>query len=273
MSVDQEPVPRVVLDAFGLPHAGGRLPGGQGRSFRHGEAVLKAAEDPAEAAWAAQLLAALEPRGYRLARPLRASDGRWVIGGWTACEYLDAQSGPAGRWEELLDAGRAFHVAIAHVPRPAFLARRSHRWARADRAAWGERDVTMPVVARARWSRLAGLLEPVSVPAQLVHGDLSGNVLFAEGELPAIIDFSPYWRPVGYAEAIVVVDALLWFGADRRVLVARADTDGFAQMLVRALMFRLVALTEGARDDGSGCLSELSVFDPVIDTLERVISP
>jgi hypothetical protein len=55
-------------------------------------------------------------------------------------------------------------------------------------------------------------------PAQLVHGDLGGNVLFAPSLAPAIIDFSPYWRPPGYAEAVAAVDAFLWFGAGDHVL-------------------------------------------------------
>lgn len=49
--------------------------------------------------------------------------------------------------------------------------------------------------------------------AQLIHGDLTGNVLFAADEAPAVIDFSPYWRPPVFAEAVVVADGLLWFQA------------------------------------------------------------
>lgn len=65
----------------------------------------------------------------------------------------------------------------------------------------------MPVEAGEHWARLTRLIRPVCGPSQLVHGDLSGNVLFAEGLAPAIIDFSPYWRPTSYADAIVVIDA------------------------------------------------------------------
>ena len=54
-----------------------------------------------------------------------------------------------------------------------------------------------------------------------MHGDLTGNVLFARGLPPAVIDFSPYWRPVGFASAVVVGDALLWEGADESLLDGR----------------------------------------------------
>ena len=53
-----------------------------------------------------------------------------------------------------------------------------------------------------------------------MHGDLTGNVLFADDLAPAVIDFSPYWRPTGFASAIVVGDALLWEGADETLLAA-----------------------------------------------------
>jgi uncharacterized protein (TIGR02569 family) len=75
---------------------------------------------------------------------------------------------------------------------------------------------------------------------QLVHGDLTGNVLFADGLPPAVIDFSPFWRPTGYASAIVVADALVWEGADASLLDAVAHIEGFDQLLVRALIMRAV---------------------------------
>lgn len=43
-------------------------------------------------------------------------------------------------------------------------------------------------------------------------------------------------------------------------------------MLVRALLFRLVALTENARDIDRSRLSELSLFTPVINTLEQLVA-
>ena len=47
-------------------------------------------------------------------------------------------------------------------------------------------------------------------PSQLVHGDLFNNVLFAGDAPPAVIDITPYWRPVGWAVGVIAVDALAW---------------------------------------------------------------
>jgi hypothetical protein len=73
-----------------------------------------------------------------------------------------------------------------------------------------------------------------------VHSDLTGNVLFSDSLPPAVVDFSPYWRPPGFASAVVVGDALLWEGANRSLLTAVANVDDFPQLLVRALIFRAV---------------------------------
>jgi uncharacterized protein (TIGR02569 family) len=89
---------------------------------------------------------------------------------------------------------------------------------------------------------------PVVAPSQLIHGDLTGNVLFAEGMTPAVIDLAPYWRPAGYATAIVAADALVFHDADETVLDALPAERELAQLLVRAVLFRrVVALLSGHR--------------------------
>jgi uncharacterized protein (TIGR02569 family) len=261
----------VVLDAFGLTGPAGLLPGGEGRSVRVGAAVLKPTEDGPEARWTAELLTRVESVGFRLARPLRAVDGRWVVDGWSATRFVAGESGADGRWRELLSAARAFHAALSSVPPPTFLADRTHRWATADRVAWGEASVTAlpevsPLLSRLESSRL-----PVTADCQLVHGDLSGNVLFADGQPPAIIDFSPYWRPAAYADAVIAVDGLLWFGAAPDLLSLAYSSPDFPQLLVRALIFRLVALNEQARDTDADLREDLAGFDAAASAVEALL--
>jgi hypothetical protein len=98
--------------------------------------------------------------------------------------------------------------------------------------------------------RLAGPPPPPSETSQLVHGDLgSGNVLFAPGLAPAVIDFSPYWRPPGFAEAVVAGDAVVWHEAGVPLLRAVAAVSGpyFAPYLARAVIFRLATANERMR--------------------------
>jgi hypothetical protein len=60
-------------------------------------------------------------------------------------------------------------------------------------------------------------------------------VLFDDQLPPAVIDFSPYWRPTAFASAIVVADALVWEGAPDELADA-VDP----QYLLRALIYRAV---------------------------------
>jgi hypothetical protein len=76
-----------------------------------------------------------------------------------------------------------------------------------------------------------------------VHGDLTGNVLFAPGLDPVVIDISPYWRPVAYAEGVVLADALCWHGAPASVL---EETGVTVPAVARALLFRLATTNEFA---------------------------
>ncbi|MEV4345265.1 TIGR02569 family protein [Actinoplanes sp. NPDC049596] len=207
-----------------------------------GDLVLKP-EGGDSAEWLAGALAEVACAGFRLASPVGAGDGAWVVQGWTATRWVEGTEpdySSVATWEAILAAGRAFHRAVAHLGRPAFLDARRDWWALADRVAWGERPARFrpefAVVAR----RLAVALEPLG-PSQLVHADLTQNVLFAAGLAPAVIDISPYWRPPAYAEGVVVADALCWHGAPSSL----GETVGVpASAVARALLFRMATTNE-----------------------------
>ncbi|MEU3462155.1 aminoglycoside phosphotransferase [Streptomyces sp. NPDC006733] len=244
---------RAVLDAFGVTGTPVPLAGGQGQSVLVGGWVFKPAEgDADEIEWAAALSERLRAgAGFRVPPPLRALDGRCAVGGWAAGRFLGGEPGPRGRWAEVLAAGRAFHAALRQEPRPDFLGRRTHPWAVADRVAWGEQHVEVIDDLAEPYSALLELRRPVRQDAaQLIHGDLTGNVLFTADDAPAVIDFSPYWRPAAFAEAIVIADGLLWFDLPPGLLRSGDDHPDWQQLLIRALIFRLVAHSENAGPSG-----------------------
>jgi uncharacterized protein (TIGR02569 family) len=227
-----------VLAAFGADAPPTQLEGGQGTAWRAGSVVLKPLDrDPEDLAYEAGLLARVrEGEAFRLARPLRAADGAWVVDGWCASAFAAGRHEP-GRWLEVVEAGERFHTALRDEERPALLDRRSDRWAVADRVAFGELDTPVrdPLVDRLLAARM-----PLRAPSQLVHGDLTGNVLFAERLPPAILDLSLYFRPAGFATAVVLADALVFEGAGEELAAALARVDELGQLLLRALLFRLV---------------------------------
>jgi uncharacterized protein (TIGR02569 family) len=204
---------REVLSAFGLGGQPVPVGGGQGMTWQLGTVMVKPGVDPSYQEWLATLTG-IEQRGFRLAEPLPARDGRWVVQGWGAHRVLSgtAASGPEAPWGSVLGAARAFHEAVGSMPRPAFLDDRTDAWAVADRATWGEVDIELGPEAMELVRRLTPVARLTGTP-QLVHGDLTGNVLLDPPRAPGIIDVSPYWRPVQYAEGIVVADALAWHRA------------------------------------------------------------
>jgi uncharacterized protein (TIGR02569 family) len=235
-----------VLTAYGLTGSPVPLPGGQGTSWRVGRAVLKPQDmDPAVLPWHAGVLARLRGRtDFRVSEPLPTTDNRWTVGGWTAWRYEAGAHSP-GRWHDIVAVGRRLHSALVDEPEPGFLAERTDRWAVGDRVAWG--DLPATDFARSRSvSALVEALRPVALRRQLVHGDLTGNVLFDDDLPPLVIDLSPYWRPPEFATAVVVADALVFEGAGEEVAEPFLHEPSFPQCLVRALIFRAVSDQLGA---------------------------
>lgn len=230
--------PPDVLRHFGVTAAPTRFAFGRGHTWAAGDVVLKPVDDAEEAEWIADLASRVEQRGFRLARPIPALDGRWVFDGWSAWSRV-AGDHSTTRWPEMLDAAAAFHAAIAAEPEPGFIARRTNRWRIADRIVWGELPVgdlsKVPHV-----EQLLGAWRAVDLPRQLTHGDLVGNVLFADGLPPALIDLSMYWRPPGYSAALVVGDAITWEGADASLIRFIEHFEEWPQLLLRAVLFRVV---------------------------------
>lgn len=237
-----------VLSAFGAP--AGRLRaqrGGQGSAWRAGHVFFKAVDDEVEAHWTAELLSRLPQDGFRISRPIRSTDERFVVDGWSAWEVITGSHDTVGRWREVMTTGRALNGALAATARPDFLDTRTNVWSVGDRCAWDEQpfevyDPTLAAVAH----ELRALVRPSYERSQLIHGDLSGNVLFSEGLAPAVIDFTPYWRPAVFALAIVAVDAVCWHGATGQLFDGVADTSDPVGVVARAGLYRLVTSDRAA---------------------------
>ncbi|WP_374929887.1 TIGR02569 family protein [Kytococcus sedentarius] len=233
-----KPPPTHVLEAFGGRGRPQLLSGGQGTTWLCGDLVLKPGVGDVET-WLVEVIEGMEQTGFRCADPVRTRGGEVACDGWMAQRRLagrDADLSDRTTWLPVLEGGRAFHRAVAKVPRPSFLDSRHDWWARADRLAWAEERPAVTGVLAPVARRLATMQAPLG-ESQLVHADLTGNVMLAAGQPPAIIDISPYWRPPSYAEGVVVADLLMWWGADRHFL---EDTAVPVPAVARALLFRLL---------------------------------
>ena len=250
-----------MLDAFGATGDPIVLGGGEGRCWRAGDVVLKPCDDEAEWVWLGEVLPTIAQDGFRLALPLRARDGRWVVEGWCGQPMLDGEH--AERWVDVIEAGERFHRAVAEVSRPAFLDDRTNPWSIGDRVAWEE---LAPPDDHPILGRLLAMRAPMSAPSQMIHGDLTENLLFADGAVPAIIDVTPYYRPRGFAAAVVVGDAVRWRQADPEPLLAAVMHDPwFPQLFVRAVIYRLVTSLAFGRTD-------VDYFESDVALAERLLA-
>ncbi len=235
---DEGPPPQVRA-AFGAQGDPVRLTGGKGGTWRVGDVVLKPSEGDEEVRWRSEVLAALrESPHFRIARPVRATSGDWLAGGWEAAQVVAGQPDQR-RVDDVIRAGAAFHEALAAVPRPALLDTRDNPWEYGSKLAFGD---DLPPGRRrpsALLDRLLAYRRPIVLPEQIVHGDLLGNVLFADGLPPAVIDWAAYWRPAAWASAVAVVDAMVWHGVGPAVIGRWAHLPEWGQLLVRAAIYRL----------------------------------
>lgn len=246
-----------VLEAFGVKHPLRSLPGGRGLCFEAGGVVLRPSDDDAESEWTGNFISSLSAicpiTAYRLPHPIKSTTERpsFVHEGWTASTYLTGYAFTPVRWGEVMQTCRHFHADVRKLnfPKPDFLSSRLNRFHEADLVTWDEKrlssvekvneDILAMVDAALR--QLEQLKRPLpDLPAQIIHGDLTGNILFDEGSQlsPGIIDLTVYWRPAEYAEAIIVADGLVWHGQGEALLSMFSVTEVRLQLLVRALYWR-----------------------------------
>lgn len=246
--------PAHVLDLFAADGLLEQLEGGQGTSVRAGDLVLSPGHDEAStwlAPHQARLAVRLDevlPRSIRLSLPVPARDGRLVVDGWSATRFEPGTT-PCRDLATLRATAHLLHAHLASaVPeRPAGLAARTDRWAVAERwahhagsAVRAGRERPEPRLAELVVALASGLDSPDLGREQLVHADLAGNVLLDAAGVPFVIDLSPAWRSPLWAEAVCVLDAVVWMGAPTEAL-DDWSAGAHRQALLRAALFRVLS--------------------------------
>ncbi|MEU8636868.1 TIGR02569 family protein [Amycolatopsis sp. NPDC048633] len=239
MRTTLERPPAHVCAAFGGLDDGSE-PMPDSTAWRCGDLVFKPVTDKAETLWTARALDYIDEPGLRVAKPVRSSDGRWIVGGWTASRFLPGT--PEHLGDAAVLAAVKLHRATIGLPRPDFIAGRKDIDAVADRVAWEELEVPLAETKGGRWFEvLAGARRPIRLPLQVAHGELLAGLLFDGDAAPGVVDFVPYYRPGEYGAAIVAVDALAWGGATRALVERWAHLPEWPQLLLRAVLFRLAS--------------------------------
>ena len=235
-------MPRDVATAFGADVARlQRLPGGQERTWTDGSIVLKPADNPVEHGWVCDVFASWPDEvGVGVPEPIRAVAGGWVYAGWAAHRFVPGRSARM-TWEPevIRAAGEAFHLHTSRLEKPAFLDLRTDAWSHGDRVAWEGAEPMAGEPTLDQIARLREVYAPVGARPQVIHGDLGGNVLLSDDGDVVVIDWPPYYRPVGFALAVAVADAVRWEDVPLSFVDAWADVPDWYQLLARALVYRL----------------------------------
>lgn len=211
------------------------------------------------ASLSAKLRDHIKPDHVRLARPVRATDGRYVVSGWRASTF-EAGTPQAGRVDEIVLAGLRLADALAGEKIPPFVQSPitgawsdKHIFVVADRAAWADdpaavlalgmdgAEVATPAVEQALKlaARILPLVPPIDAPDQLGHADMLATTLFAGSSDPVVTDIVAVAHPHGYTAAQAIVDGLLADAVDPGIIGRFASIEHLMALLLRALLYRI----------------------------------
>lgn len=237
-----------VLKQFNLQGDIEFLAGGEGRTFKVGQVVLKHINKDSEeyTNWIANLFSKTKEQNFRIAKPIQNISGTWVTeDGWSAWEFLEGDHNFKNHIQVSIKAIVSFHNALKDFSEHDFLKQDDNPFTRADKYAWGEKPEHIHSDLRDLVESLYSIRKPVEgLKDQIIHGDLNPeNILVSNSLPPAIIDIAPYWRPPEFALAIYAYWIAAWRD-EKELLKYFQGFNEFNQMLVRAGIRMLLIMSE-----------------------------
>lgn len=232
------------IDAFGVrAESLRRFPGGAGHAWTDGRLVLKPVGYTPEHDWVCEVYSSWTCSDVRVPEPVAprsVTETGWSAARWGAHVFVPGHDLDLTRdLSRVKEASDAFHRAVGQLVRPSWMDRRDDPWAYGDRLAWEGAEPQGDVATLDLIERLRAASTPVTDPGQVIHGDILPNVLVEEGRAPAVIDWPPYFRPVGMANAVAATDAVTFRGAPASLLDEWETGQDWNQVLIRALLYRL----------------------------------
>lgn len=218
-------IPEHVTDAFHSAHGKNESAQQMGyawdNGYKLGDVVYSQAAPTAS--WSAKVREKLTVEGARVARPVLSTDGRYVVGGWKATQFVPGQL--ASRVDETVLLATRLERALEGAPLPPI-----------------DRDDVFAAAERAAWEETGEALEPISQDGGLVmaHADLLACTIYQGANPPAIVDMVPSAtrRPRGYTAALVMVDGLIAGAVDDAICDRFSYLPNGDQLLLRAVAYR-----------------------------------
>ena len=189
--------------------------------WRVDDVVFARATDTAP--WSAKLRLKLDIPGARVVRPMRSTDGRFVVGGWKANHHV------AGSLSKRVDETAALALSWDEEmgTRDDSAPQRDDVFSRAEMLAWEETGEGYQDL-------------PKNLATVIGHADLLATTIYSGSNAPVIVDVIPTaaLRPKGYSAALVIIDGLIAGACDDGICDRFAHVPGIDQLLLRAVAYR-----------------------------------
>ena len=265
------PPTQAIANAFGSKEIPVLLKGGQGTTYRAGNNILKPSEGTEIQKWTAEAYQSLpESSEVRFPRPIKSINETWIYDGYIALSFVEGEH-VKGHYTEKLSASIAFHKLLKGIPKPDFVGLGNNSWSVGDLVAWDNQEFKYDQEFMDLYNQIKPHLKKLNLPAQLVHGDLSGNFLVHPSLPVAIIDYSHAWAPNGFAEGIMLADVIAWENADPKDLECFRQIPNIDQFAWRGILRRITEQAEHIKHfdkDKSQALEEARAFQKSIDYLK-----
>ncbi|WIM72933.1 hypothetical protein QP028_03860 [Corynebacterium suedekumii] len=214
-------VPAHVIDAFqeeGIPEPAGHA---WDNGWRVGSVAYSRSGGVATG-WSAKLRTTLQVDGVRIARPVRSTDGRFVVAGWKASQWI--QGDLARRVDETVGVALRLADALAGQPTPPEPEGEDPLRPRRPARLGGDRT-GVPGHRRPCPGRSRG---PAGLHRLPRHAGPGGD-----GPRPSAAP-----RPHGYTAALVIVDGLIAGAVDDAIVDRFRHLPDIDQLLLRAVAYR-----------------------------------
>lgn len=247
------------------------MKGGQGTVYHAGNIILKPGDESEFNNWICQTFLDLpEPQGFRFTRPIKSVSG-WIYNGYAAWSFLEGEH-LQGHYKEKITASKKFHKLLQNIEKPDFVGTGEDSWSVADRVALGEKEFNYDKEFQNLYDQIKPYLKSVPSDRQILHGDLYGNFLIDPVLPPAIIDFSTAWGPNGFAESIMLTDAIMMGELKPEELLFFKEVPNIELLAWRGLLRRITEQPEHIRylgKDKEQAIEEAEAFQKAIDFLKR----
>jgi len=216
------------------------LKGGRGNTYRSDKIVLKPSNNLTESEEVSELISKISSSDkLRIPKSIKSINGNWIEDGYVAWEFLTGKD-LNDNYKEKLRACDWFSDIFENIEKPNFIENRNDAWSVADRVTWGEKEKEYMPEFQEMIDQVQKSLIPIEHSGQIIHGDISGNIVFDIKEGLGVIDITLGWRPKDYAKALLIIDAITWEGADLSIYNHVKDLPNIRQLLLRAGLRRII---------------------------------